>query len=93
MFLTTFFGSIFMMGPTLPLLYFKPKWFRNISDKLIGTWLGLPVVSIVIILLFISLACVCFLINFLSFYIMWFSYKLKAILGKQFVCFDHLAVI
>ncbi len=49
MFFTTFFGSIFMMGPTLPLLFFKPKWFRYASDKLIGTWLGLPVVSIVII--------------------------------------------
>lgn len=46
MFLTSFFGALFMMGPTLPLIFFKPSWFRYVGDRLLGTWLGLPVVSI-----------------------------------------------
>ena len=60
MFLTTFFGAIFMMGPTLPLLFLKPNWFRYTSDKLLGTWLTLPVVSsllIHVVLQFIFVLC------------------------------------
>jgi hypothetical protein len=78
MFLTTFFGAIFMMGPTLPLLFFKPSWFRYVSDKLMGTWLGLPVVSILnrnyIVVHFNELCTCVFLINFPSYcFNTWFS--------------------
>ena len=85
MFLSAFFGSIFMMGPTLPLLLFKPNWFRYTSDKLMGTWLALPVVSIIIISLCISLAYLCCCINLFSYCFnnVVFLYKSKAVLGKK----------
>lgn len=39
------FGTIFLMGPTLPLLWLRPRWFRWINDRLIMWWLLLPPVS------------------------------------------------
>lgn len=39
------FGSIFLMGPSLPLLWLRPRWFRWINDRLIMLWLVLPPVS------------------------------------------------
>ena len=38
-------GSIFLMGPFLPLLWLRPSWFRWINDRLIVSWLLLPPVS------------------------------------------------
>lgn len=38
----SFFGSILLMGPTLPLLWLRPRWFRWINDRLIISWLFLP---------------------------------------------------
>ena len=43
---TAFFGTIFVMGPTLVLLWLQPRWFRWISDRLVVIWLSLPPVGI-----------------------------------------------
>ena len=37
-----FFGCIFLMGPTIPLLWLRPQWFRWVNDRLISSWLLLP---------------------------------------------------
>ncbi|KAM4866652.1 lysocardiolipin acyltransferase 1 isoform 2-T9 [Thomomys bottae] len=39
----SFFGSIFMLGPILPLMFINPSWYRWISNRLVATWLTLPV--------------------------------------------------
>ncbi|XP_070285041.1 lysocardiolipin acyltransferase 1 isoform X1 [Myotis yumanensis] len=39
----SFFGSIFMLGPFLPLMLVNPSWYRWISNRLVATWLTLPV--------------------------------------------------
>lgn len=41
----SFFGSIFMLGPFLPLMLVSPSWYRWINNRLVATWLTLPVVS------------------------------------------------
>lgn len=41
----SFFGSIFMMGPFLPLMFVNPSWYRWINNRLVATWLTFPVVS------------------------------------------------
>uniref|UniRef100_A0A8C6UFS0 Lysocardiolipin acyltransferase 1 n=1 Tax=Neogobius melanostomus TaxID=47308 RepID=A0A8C6UFS0_9GOBI len=43
LFLGSFFGSIFMLGPFLPLMFVSPAWYRWITDRLVATWLTLPV--------------------------------------------------
>ncbi|XP_063160486.1 lysocardiolipin acyltransferase 1 isoform X3 [Candoia aspera] len=43
LFLGSFFGSIFMLGPLLPLMYVSPAWYRWITDRVVATWLTLPV--------------------------------------------------
>uniref|UniRef100_A0A1A8H7P9 Lysocardiolipin acyltransferase 1 n=2 Tax=Nothobranchius korthausae TaxID=1143690 RepID=A0A1A8H7P9_9TELE len=43
LFLGSFFGSIFMLGPVLPLMLFSPAWYRWITDRIIATWFTLPV--------------------------------------------------
>lgn len=45
LFLGSFFGSIFMLGPVLPLMFLSPAWYRWITDRVVATWLTLPVVS------------------------------------------------
>lgn len=45
LFLGSFFGSIFMLGPVLPLMLLSPSWYRWITDRIVATWLTLPVVS------------------------------------------------
>jgi lysocardiolipin and lysophospholipid acyltransferase len=39
----SFFGSIFMLGPILPLMFVNPSWYRWINNRLVATWLTLPV--------------------------------------------------
>ncbi|KAF6321267.1 lysocardiolipin acyltransferase 1 [Rhinolophus ferrumequinum] len=39
----SFFGSIFMMGPFLPLMFVNPSWYRWINNRLVATWLTFPV--------------------------------------------------
>ncbi|XP_036118090.1 lysocardiolipin acyltransferase 1 isoform X3 [Molossus molossus] len=39
----SFFGSIFMLGPFLPLMFVNPSWYRWINNRLVATWLTLPV--------------------------------------------------
>ncbi|XP_054978364.1 lysocardiolipin acyltransferase 1 [Sorex araneus] len=39
----SFFGSIFMLGPFLPLMFINPSWYRWINNRLVATWLTLPV--------------------------------------------------
>ncbi|XP_073070848.1 lysocardiolipin acyltransferase 1 [Manis javanica] len=39
----SFFGSIFMLGPFLPLMLISPSWYRWINNRLVATWLTLPV--------------------------------------------------
>ncbi|XP_041418517.1 lysocardiolipin acyltransferase 1 [Xenopus laevis] len=43
LFLGSFFGSIFMLGPFLPLMLVSPSWYRWITDRIVATWLTLPV--------------------------------------------------
>ncbi|XP_018120406.1 lysocardiolipin acyltransferase 1 isoform X2 [Xenopus laevis] len=43
LFLGSFFGSIFMLGPFLPLMLVSPRWYRWITDRIVATWLTLPV--------------------------------------------------
>ncbi|KAM8945391.1 lysocardiolipin acyltransferase 1 [Pelodytes ibericus] len=43
LFMGSFFGSIFMLGPFLPLMFFSPSWYRWITDRIVATWLTLPV--------------------------------------------------
>ncbi|XP_077588124.1 lysocardiolipin acyltransferase 1 [Stigmatopora nigra] len=43
LFLASFFGSIFMLGPVLPLMLLSPAWYRWITDRIVATWLTLPV--------------------------------------------------
>ncbi|XP_077699831.1 lysocardiolipin acyltransferase 1 isoform X2 [Canis aureus] len=38
----SFFGSIFMLGPFLPLMFVSPSWYRWINNRLVATWLTLP---------------------------------------------------
>ena len=46
LYLSALFGSIFLMGPTLLLLWLRPPWFRSVNDRVITLWLYLPAVSI-----------------------------------------------
>ncbi|XP_036398551.1 lysocardiolipin acyltransferase 1 [Megalops cyprinoides] len=43
LFLGSFFGSVFMLGPVLPLMLFSPAWYRWLTDRIVATWLTLPV--------------------------------------------------
>lgn len=43
LFLGSFFGSIFMLGPFLPLMFLSPSWYRWLTDRIVATWLTLPV--------------------------------------------------
>ncbi|KAM9297204.1 lysocardiolipin acyltransferase 1 isoform 2-T4 [Morus bassanus] len=43
LFLGSFFGSVFMLGPFLPLMFISPAWYRWITDCIVATWLTLPV--------------------------------------------------
>ncbi|XP_027477407.1 lysocardiolipin acyltransferase 1 isoform X3 [Zalophus californianus] len=43
LFCGSFFGSIFMLGPFLPLMFVSPSWYRWINNRLVATWLTLPV--------------------------------------------------
>ncbi|XP_031566730.1 lysocardiolipin acyltransferase 1-like [Actinia tenebrosa] len=36
---SSFMGLIFILGPSLPLMLVKPKWYRWFNDKAIGFWL------------------------------------------------------
>ncbi|XP_048083739.1 lysocardiolipin acyltransferase 1 [Alosa alosa] len=43
LFLGSFFGSVFMLGPVLPLMLISPAWYRWLTDRIVATWLTLPV--------------------------------------------------
>nr|XP_032819766.1 lysocardiolipin acyltransferase 1 isoform X2 [Petromyzon marinus] len=43
LFLGSFLGSVFMLGPFLPLLLVNPPWYRWLTDRIVATWLTLPV--------------------------------------------------
>ncbi|XP_044145380.1 lysocardiolipin acyltransferase 1 isoform X1 [Bufo gargarizans] len=43
LFLASFFGSIFMLGPFLPFMFVSPSWYRWMTDRIVATWLTLPV--------------------------------------------------
>ncbi|XP_077197119.1 lysocardiolipin acyltransferase 1 isoform X1 [Paroedura picta] len=49
LFLGSFFGSIFMLGPLLPLIFVSPAWYRWITDRVVATWLTLPVALLEIV--------------------------------------------
>lgn len=33
-----------MLGPVLPLMLLSPAWYRWLTDRIVATWLTLPVV-------------------------------------------------
>ncbi|XP_056616665.1 lysocardiolipin acyltransferase 1 [Triplophysa dalaica] len=43
LFLGSFYGSVFMLGPVVPLMLLSPAWYRWITDRIVATWLTLPV--------------------------------------------------
>ncbi|KAK1791231.1 hypothetical protein P4O66_013251, partial [Electrophorus voltai] len=43
LFLSSFFGSVFMLGPVLPVMILSPAWYRWLTDRIVATWLTLPV--------------------------------------------------
>ncbi|XP_054894622.1 lysocardiolipin acyltransferase 1 [Poeciliopsis prolifica] len=43
LFLGSFFGSIVMLGPFLPLMLLSPAWYRWLTDRIVATWITLPV--------------------------------------------------
>ncbi|XP_041107027.1 lysocardiolipin acyltransferase 1-like isoform X1 [Polyodon spathula] len=43
LFLGSFFGSVFMLAPFLPLMLVSPAWYRWLTDRIVATWLTLPV--------------------------------------------------
>uniref|UniRef100_A0A8C5KQA3 Lysocardiolipin acyltransferase 1 n=2 Tax=Jaculus jaculus TaxID=51337 RepID=A0A8C5KQA3_JACJA len=43
LFAGSFWGSIFMLGPVIPLMLINPSWYCWISSRLLATWLTLPV--------------------------------------------------
>ncbi|KAM6459945.1 lysocardiolipin acyltransferase 1 [Liasis olivaceus] len=49
LFLASFFGSVFMLGPLLPLMSISPAWYRWITDRVVATWLTLPVALLEIV--------------------------------------------
>nr|XP_060610125.1 lysocardiolipin acyltransferase 1 isoform X3 [Anolis sagrei ordinatus] len=49
LFLGSFFGSIFMLAPLLPLMFVSPAWYRWITDRVVATWLTLPVALLEIV--------------------------------------------
>ncbi|VDK86423.1 unnamed protein product [Litomosoides sigmodontis] len=42
LFLSSFLGSIFLLFPLIPLIYFAPPLWRTVADCFIGYWLILP---------------------------------------------------
>eukprot|EP00794_Sanderia_malayensis_P020174 gene20174-22149_t len=42
LFLSAFFGSIFLMGPAIPLLFINEKLFRRYNDYIVQSWLIYP---------------------------------------------------
>ncbi|XP_032071417.1 lysocardiolipin acyltransferase 1 isoform X5 [Thamnophis elegans] len=49
LFLGSFFGSIFMLGPLLPLMPISPAWYRWLTDRVVATWFTLPVALLEIV--------------------------------------------
>lgn len=49
---TFFMGTIVIMGPTLILLWLRPRWFRWINDRLMVIWLTLPPVRLIYLFLY-----------------------------------------
>lgn len=43
LFCGSLFGSIFMLGPLLPVMLVSPTWYRWINSRVVATWLTLPV--------------------------------------------------
>ena len=44
-FLSSFVGSVLLMGPMIPFMILAPQVYRRVTDQIIGLWLALPVVS------------------------------------------------
>lgn len=44
MFLTSLFGSIFILMPFFPLIFIHPRLWRICADRLVGYWLTFPAV-------------------------------------------------
>ena len=56
LYFSSLFGSIFILGPALPVLWLNPSMFRSYADFALGLWLALPTVS------FLSISPVLFVI-------------------------------
>ncbi|XP_014669496.1 PREDICTED: lysocardiolipin acyltransferase 1-like [Priapulus caudatus] len=39
LFLSSFLGTLFIISPLLPLMIFKPKWWRFVIDEVMGSWI------------------------------------------------------
>ena len=46
MYLSSFFGVVYLAGPFLPLMFFNGRMYRKMFDYALHTWLILPGVSI-----------------------------------------------
>lgn len=43
LFVSSFLGSIFILFPFIPLIYFAPSIWRTSADRFVGFWLTFPV--------------------------------------------------
>lgn len=85
LFLGSFFGSIFMLGPVLPLLLLSPAWYRWITDRIVATWLTLPVVRTLIQILTISF---CFRL-----FVLFWIYVYIFVIRSEFVIADFCKTV
>jgi lysocardiolipin and lysophospholipid acyltransferase len=47
LYFSSFLGLIFILGPSLPLMLIKPKWYRWFNDKAIAFWLLVAPVRVI----------------------------------------------
>ncbi|XP_072356724.1 lysocardiolipin acyltransferase 1-like [Scyliorhinus torazame] len=50
LFFSSFFGSIFMLAPFLPVMLLSPSCYRWITDRIVAVWLTLPVALLEMVL-------------------------------------------
>ncbi|XP_062896525.1 lysocardiolipin acyltransferase 1 [Mobula hypostoma] len=50
LFFSSLFGSVFMLGPLLPIMLVSVPWYRWITDRVVAIWFTLPVAMLEMVL-------------------------------------------
>ncbi|XP_078255073.1 lysocardiolipin acyltransferase 1 [Rhinoraja longicauda] len=50
LFLSSLFGSVFMLGPLLPIMLVSVPWYRWITDRVVAVWFTFPVALLEMVL-------------------------------------------